>query len=110
MRFAVTLKWPKLSKRNSKRRVPLSLLEVSGERTRPRVQFPASRRKTLFDETPNTIREARRSESRSASTRSRNMLPGYVILIIRITCDLEIDGKVGLRNRHIAEVAETTQG
>ena len=27
-----------------------------GERTRPRVQFPASRRKTLFGETPNTTR------------------------------------------------------
>jgi hypothetical protein len=27
---------------------------VSGERTRPRVQFPASRRKTLFGETPKT--------------------------------------------------------
>jgi hypothetical protein len=30
--------------------------EASGERTRPRVQFPASRRKTLFGETPNTTR------------------------------------------------------
>jgi hypothetical protein len=29
----------------------------SGERTRPRLQFPASRRKTLFSETPNTTRE-----------------------------------------------------
>ena len=28
-----------------------------GERTRPRVHFPASRRKTLFGETPNTTRE-----------------------------------------------------
>jgi hypothetical protein len=28
----------------------------SGERTRPRVQFPASRRKTLFGETPNNTR------------------------------------------------------
>ena len=28
----------------------------SGERTRPRVQFPASRRKTLFGEAPNTTR------------------------------------------------------
>ena len=27
--------------------------------TRPRVQFPASRRKTLFGETPNTTRETR---------------------------------------------------
>ncbi len=30
-----------------------------GERTRPRVQFPASRRKTLFGETPNTTRGTR---------------------------------------------------
>jgi hypothetical protein len=30
--------------------------EASGERTRPRVQFPASRRKTVFGETPNTTR------------------------------------------------------
>ena len=30
--------------------------EASGERTRPRVHFPASRRKTLFGETPNTTR------------------------------------------------------
>jgi hypothetical protein len=29
----------------------------SGERTRPRARFPASRRKTLFGETPNTTRE-----------------------------------------------------
>jgi hypothetical protein len=28
-----------------------------GERTRPRVQFPASRQETLFGETPNTTRE-----------------------------------------------------
>jgi hypothetical protein len=33
--------------------------EASGERTRPRVQFPASRRKTLFGETPNTTRGTR---------------------------------------------------
>jgi hypothetical protein len=33
-----------------------------GERTRPRVQFPASRRKAMLDETPNT-------------TRGRDMLP-----------------------------------
>ena len=31
----------------------------SGERTRPRVQFPASRRKTLFGETPNNTRGTR---------------------------------------------------
>jgi hypothetical protein len=29
------------------------------ERTRPRVQFPASRRKTLFGETPDITRETR---------------------------------------------------
>ena len=38
-------KWPRLAR------------GWAGERTRPRVQFPASRRKTLFGETPNTTRE-----------------------------------------------------
>ena len=32
------------------------MLTASGERTRPRVQLPASRRKTLFGGTPNTTR------------------------------------------------------
>jgi hypothetical protein len=40
-----------------------------GERTRPRVQFPASRRKTLFGETPNT-------------TRGTRMLPGLAKTVI----------------------------
>ena len=31
-------------------------MRESEERTRPRVQFPASRRKTVFGETPNTTR------------------------------------------------------
>ncbi len=30
-----------------------------GERTRPRVPFPASRRKAMFGETPNTTRGTR---------------------------------------------------
>jgi hypothetical protein len=34
----------------------LSRAEASGERTRPRVKFPASRGKTLFGETPNSTR------------------------------------------------------
>jgi hypothetical protein len=42
---------------SEKRAAKRGLRDGSEERTRPRVQFPASRRKTLFGETPNTTRE-----------------------------------------------------
>ena len=54
--------------------------EASGERTRPRVQFPASRRKTLVGETPNTTRG---DAYAPGTTRNR----GLSVRLSEITCE-----------------------
>jgi hypothetical protein len=51
-------------------------VEASGERTRPRVQLPASRRKTLFCETPNTTRGTRMLPRPTPKPWPRNALFG----------------------------------
>jgi hypothetical protein len=58
----------------------LTVLEMAGERTRPRVPFPASRRKTLFGGTPNTTREdactpQKNWTSRSLGAKSNRLYP-----------------------------------
>jgi hypothetical protein len=72
-----------------------------GERTRPRVQFPASRRKTLFGETPNITRGTLRDAYAPHEPSIRILAQGRRMLIqaTEITSRLHTSGSSDIRIR-----------